>query len=80
MEEHARTSMEQFTKYRESYKGKVMRGVLKQLNQIAESLLKRYDINCCSEQDTKHLKFQCRFSEEVLIVNRSEERRVGKEC
>ena len=95
MEEHATTSMEVkelYMKYRESRKGKVMRDVLKQLNQIAKILLKRHDINCCSEQDTKHLKFQCGFSKEVLIVNyhwnnyihlgyeRSEERRVGKEC
>ena len=46
-----------------------MRGMLKKLNQIAEILLERHDINCCSEQDTKHLKFQCGFSEEVLIMN-----------
>jgi hypothetical protein len=69
MEEHARTSMELFIKYRESYKGKVMRGVLQKLNQIAEILLKRHDINYCSEPDTKYLKFQCGFSKEVLIVN-----------
>ena len=47
MEEHARTSMEQFIKYRESYKGKVMRGVLEKLNQIAKILLRCHDINCC---------------------------------
>ena len=72
MKEHARTSMELnelFIKYRESYKGKVMRGVLEKLNTIAEILLKRHDINCCSEQDSKHLKFQCGFSKEALIVN-----------
>ena len=72
MEEHATTSMEikeLYMKYRESRKGKVMRGVLKKLNQIAEILLKRHDINCCSKQDTKHFKFQCGFSEEVLISN-----------
>ena len=69
MEEHARTSMEPFTKYRESYKGKVMRGVLQKLDLIAKILLKRNDINCCSEQDTKHLKFQCGFGKKVLIAN-----------
>jgi hypothetical protein len=46
-----------------------MRGVLQKLDLIAKILLKRHDINCCSEQDTKHLKFQCGFSEEVLIAN-----------
>ena len=68
MEEHARTSMklkELFIKYRESYKGKVMRGVLQKLDLIAKILLKRHDINCCSE----HFKFQCGFSKEVLIAN-----------
>ena len=72
MEEHARTSMELeelFMKYRESYKGKVMRGVLQKLDLIAKILLKHHDINCCSEHDTKHLKFQCGFSKEVLIAN-----------
>lgn len=69
MEEHARPSMEQFIKYRESYKGKVMSGALERLNQIAKILLRRHDINCCSEQDTKHLKFQCGFGKEVLIMN-----------
>ena len=52
MKEHARTSMELeelFTKYRESYKGKVMRGVLQKLDLIAKILLKRHDINCCSK-------------------------------
>src|SRR3954454_15901403 len=58
-----------FMKYRESYKGKVMRGVLKKLNLIAKILLKRHDINCCSRLDTEHLKFLCVFSEEVLIAN-----------
>ncbi len=57
MEEPARPSMEHFIKYRELYKGKVMRGALKRLDQIAKILLKHHDINCCSEQDTKHLKF-----------------------
>ena len=65
----ARTSMEDFIRYRESYKGKVMRAVLKRLDLIAKILLKCNDINCCSEQDTKHLKFQCGFSKEVLIMN-----------
>ena len=69
MEEHARPSMELFIKYRESFKGKVMRGVLKKLDLIAKKILKRHDINCCSEQDTTHLKFQCGFSKEALIVN-----------
>ena len=54
-----------FMMYRESYKGKVMRGVLEKLNQIAKILLRRHDINCCSKQDTKHLKFQCGFSKEL---------------
>lgn len=52
-----------------TYKGKVMSGVLKKLDTIAKILLKRHDINCWSKQDTKHLKFQCGFSEEVLISN-----------
>ena len=64
-----RTSMEDFIRYRESYKGKVMRAMLKRLDLIAKILLKRHDINCCSQQDTKHLKFQCGFSKEVLIIN-----------
>src|SRR3954465_8793920 len=46
-----------------------MRGVLEKMNQIAKILLRRNDINCCSEQETKHLKFQCCFSKEVLIAN-----------
>ena len=65
----ARTSMEDFIRYRESYKGKVMRALLKRLDLIAKILLKRHDINCCSEQDTKHLKFQCGFSKEFVIMN-----------
>ena len=72
MEEPALYSMELvelFMNYRESYKGKVMGGVLKKLDIIAKILLKRHDINCCAKQDTKHLKFQCGFSEEVLITN-----------
>src|SRR4051794_156708 len=72
MEEHARNSMELeelFMKYRESYKDKVMRAVLKKLDLIANFFLKRHDINCCSKEDTKHLKFQCGFSKEVLIAN-----------
>ena len=53
MEEHARTSMfmkakESYIKYRESREGKIKRGMLKKLNQIAEILLKRHDVNCCS--------------------------------
>jgi hypothetical protein len=32
-----------------------MRGVLHKLNLIAKILHKRHDINCCTEQDTKHL-------------------------
>ena len=46
-----------------------MRGVLQKLDLIDKILLKRYDVNCCSEQDTKHLKFECGFSKEVLIAN-----------
>src|SRR3954467_15968922 len=46
-----------------------MRAVLKRLDLIAKILLKRHDVNCCSEQDTKHLKFQCGFSKEFVIVN-----------
>ena len=58
-----------YMKYRESYKGKVMRGVFVKLNAINKILIKRHDLNCCSKQDTKHLKFQCGFSKEVLIMN-----------
>ena len=54
--------IELYMKYRESRKGKVMRGVLEKLNQIAKTLLKRHDINCYSKQDTKHLKFPCGLS------------------
>ena len=61
--------IELYMKYRESKKGEVMSVVLERLNAIAKILLKRHDINCCSKQDTKHLKFQCGFSEDVLIVN-----------
>ena len=43
--------------------------MLKRLNQIAKILLKCQDINCCSEQDTKHLKFQCGFSKEDIIMS-----------
>ena len=71
MEEHATNSMEVrelYIKYRESTKGKVMRDVLKRLNQFAKVLLKHHDINCCSKQDTKHLKFQCGFSKEDIIM------------
>ena len=71
MEEHAINSMEVkelYMKYRESRKGKVMRDVLTQLNIIAKILLKRHDINCCSKEDTKHLKFQCGFSKEHIIM------------
>ena len=46
-----------------------MRDVLKELNIIANFLLKRHDINCCSKQDTKHLKFQCGFSKEDIIMS-----------
>ena len=60
---------ELFMKYRESCKGKVMRGVLQKLDLIAKILLKRHDINCCSRLATKHLKFQCCFSKEVLFAN-----------
>ena len=55
-------------KYRESRKGGDMRDVLKQLNIIAEILFKHHDINCCSKQDTEHLKFQWGFSKEVIIM------------
>ena len=71
MEEHATNSMEVkqvYIKYRESTKGKVMRDVLKRLNQFAKGLLKHHDINFCSKQDTKHLKFQCGFSKEEIIM------------
>ena len=34
----------------------------------AKVLLKHHDINCCSKQDTKHLKFQCGFSKEEIIM------------
>ena len=61
--------IELYKNYIESRKGKVMSAVLEKLNTIAKILLKRHDINCCSKQDTKHLKFQCGFSEEVLIMN-----------
>ena len=61
--------IELYMNYRESRKGKVMSAVLEKLNTIAKILLKRHDINFCSKQDTKHLKFQCGFSEEVLIAN-----------
>jgi len=47
--------VELFMKYRESYKGQVMSGVLKKLDTIAKILLKRHDINCCSKHDTEHL-------------------------
>src|SRR4051794_10853176 len=60
---------ELFTNYRESYNGKVMRGVLENLYLLANFFLKRHDINCCSRLATKHLKFQCCFSKEVLIAN-----------
>ena len=60
--------VEQFIKYRESKKGKGMRTMLKELDKIAKILLKRHDINCCSKQGTKHLKFQCVFSEEILLA------------
>jgi hypothetical protein len=60
--------VELFMKYRESYTGKLMSSMLKKLDTIAKILVKRHDINCCSKQDTKHLKFQCGFSEEVLII------------
>ena len=71
MEEHATNSMEVkelYIKYRESTKGKVMRDLLKRLDQFAIVLLKHHDINCCSKQDTKHLKFHCGFSKEVIIM------------
>src|SRR5215217_3250401 len=61
--------IELYMNYRESRKGKFMSAVIEKLNTIAKILLKRHDINCCSKQETKHLKFQCGFSEEVLIVN-----------
>ena len=72
MEEHDRYVVELnelYMNYRESYNGKVIRGVLGKLNTLAKILLKHHDINCCSEQDTKHFKFQCGFSKEALIVN-----------
>ena len=74
MEEHATNSMEvnelymKYREYRESTKRKVMRDVLKRLDQFAKVLLKHHDINCCSKQDTKHLKFQCGFSKEEIIM------------
>ena len=61
--------IEYYNNYRESRNGKVMSVVIEKLNTIAKILLKRHDINCCSQQDTKHLKFQCGFSEQVLIKN-----------
>ena len=63
MEEHATNSMEVkelYIKYRESTKGKVMRDVLKRLNQFAKVLLNHHDINCCSKQDTKIGRASCR--------------------
>ena len=73
MEELTRTSMlmearELYIKYRESREGKILRGMLKKLNQIAELLLDLHDINCCSKQHDKHFKFQCGFSKEPLIA------------
>ena len=61
--------IELYNNYRESRTGKVMSAVIEKLNTIAKILLKRHEINYCSKQDTKHLKFQCGFSEEVLIKN-----------
>ena len=61
--------IELYNNYRESRKGKVMSAMIEKLNTIANILLERHDINCCSKQDTKHLKFQCGFSEEVSIKN-----------
>ena len=61
--------MECYNCYRESRTGKIMSAMIEKLNTIAKILLKRHDINCCSQQDTKHLKFQCGFSEEFLIKN-----------
>ena len=61
--------IEYYNNYRESRAGKVMSAVIEKLNTIAKILLKCHDINCCSQQDTKHLKFQCGFSEEFLIKN-----------
>ena len=61
--------IELYNNYRESRTGKVMSDMIEKLNTIAKILLKRHDINCCSKKDTKHLKFQCGFSEEVLISN-----------
>ena len=46
-----------------------MSAMIEKLNTIAKILLKRHDINCCSQQYTKHLIFQCVFSEEFLIEN-----------
>ena len=61
--------MECYNCYRESRTGKIMSAMIEKLNTIAKILLKRHDINCSSQQDTKHLKFQCGFSEEFLIKN-----------
>ena len=73
MEELTRTSMlmdarELYIKYRESREGKILRGMLKMLNQIVELLLDLHDINCCSKKHVKHFKFQCGFSKEPLIA------------
>ena len=72
MDELTRASMlmearELYIKYRESKEGKILRGMLKKLNEIAELLLELHDINCCSEQHDKHFKFQCSFNREPLI-------------
>ena len=51
MEEFTRTSMlmearELYIKYRKSREGKILRGMLKKLNEVAEALLSYHDINC----------------------------------
>ena len=49
--------IECYNNYRKSRAGEVMRAMIEKVNTIAKILLKRHDINCCSEHDTKHLKF-----------------------
>ena len=44
--------IECYNNYRESKTGKVMSAVIEKLNTMAKILLKRHDINCCSQQDT----------------------------
>ena len=51
--------IECYNNYRESRTGKIMSAMIEKLNTIAKILLECHDINCCSQQDTKDLKFQC---------------------